>query len=224
MARRPSWSRSSSSIRWDWTFARPLGISRWRRRSLGPGLKVELTVEGERQHPHFGRAIFIDNVVDTTTLTFLMRAAVPNPDGSLLPGEYVRAGMIVGQYVDAVVVPEQSVIEGQDGSRVYVVDAANKVQVVKVKPVDVYEGLRVLESGLESGQKVVVEGIQLVRQDQIVEPQEAPLTKYIRAETTTATGDQRFNSSISRIPGLEPDARRKPTHPVTKDTAPDKQK
>ena len=99
----------------------------------------------------------------------------------------------------------------------------NKVQVVKVKPVDVYQGLRVLESGLESGQKVVVEGIQLVRPDQIVEPQEVPLTKYIRAETTTATGDQRFNSSISRIPGLEPDAvasRRIPS----RRTRPDKQK
>ena len=44
-------------------------------------------------HPHIGKAIFIDNVVDTTTSTFLMRAEVPNPDGSLLPGQYVRAGM-----------------------------------------------------------------------------------------------------------------------------------
>ena len=57
----------------------------------------------------------------------------------------------VGRYVDAVVVPEQSVIEGQEGSRVYVVDATNKVQAVKVKTVDVYQGLRVLDSGLDAG-------------------------------------------------------------------------
>ena len=61
---------------------------------LAQGLKVELTVEGDRKHPHIGKAIFIDNVVDNTTSTFLMRAEVPNPDGSLLPGLYIRAGMI----------------------------------------------------------------------------------------------------------------------------------
>jgi membrane fusion protein (multidrug efflux system) len=187
---------------------------------LRTGLKVELIVEGERRHPHVGKAIFIDNVVDTTTSTFLVRAEVPNPDGSLLPGEYVRAGMIVGEYVDAVVVPEQAVIEGQEGSRVYVIGAANKVQVAKVKPVDVYEGLRVLEAGLESGQEVVVEGIQLVRPEQVVEPHEVPLEKYVRAETSMTTGDQRFNSGISRVPGLEPDARPRPTTPAPKESPP----
>ncbi len=44
-----------------------------------------------------------------------MRAEVANPDGSLLPGQYIRAGMTIGEYVDAVVVPEQAVIEGQEG-------------------------------------------------------------------------------------------------------------
>ncbi len=141
---------------------------------LARGLKVELTVEGDRKHPHIGKAIFIDNVVDNTTATFLMCAEVPNPDGSLLPGLYIRAGMMIGEYADAVVVPEQSVIEGQEGSRVFVVDADHTVRVVRVKPVDVYQGLRVLESGLESGQKVIVEGTQLVRPDQKVEPVDAP--------------------------------------------------
>jgi membrane fusion protein (multidrug efflux system) len=188
---------------------------------LATGLKVKLTVEGERMHPHDGKAIFIDNVVDTTTSTFLMRAAVPNPDGSLLPGEYVRAGMIVGEYSDAVVVPEQSVIEGQEGPRVFVVGADNTVHVAKVDPVDVYQGLRVLESGLEAGQKVIVEGIQLVRPDQVVKPVDAPLETFIRTETSTATADQRFNSRVSRIPGLEPEASPRPTSPATKGTAPE---
>ena len=63
----------------------------------------------------------------------------------------------------------KAVLEGQEGPRVFVVDAANKVEVAKVRPVDEYHGLRVLESGLEAGQKVIVEGIQLVRQGQVVE-------------------------------------------------------
>jgi membrane fusion protein (multidrug efflux system) len=173
---------------------------------LAKGLEVRLTVEGQRAHPHIGKAIFLDNVVDTTTSTFLMRAEVPNPDGSLLPGEYIRAGMIIGEFVDAVVVPEESVVAGQEGSRVFVVDAEKKVQVAKVSPVDAYRGLRVLEAGLEAGQKVIVEGIQLVRQGQAVKPEEVPLDRFIREEDAMVSIDRRFNSRVSRIPGLEPAA------------------
>ncbi len=183
---------------------------------LAKGLKVELTIEGDRKHPHLGKAIFIDNVVDNTTSTFLMRAEVANPDNSLLPGLYIRAGMIVGEYVDAVVVPEQSVIAGQEGSRVFVVGADQKVLVVPVKPVDVYQGLRVLESGLESGQKVVVEGIQLVREGQEVKATEVPLEKYIREESAASNIDRRFTSKVSRLPGMDPEPSKTPPGPDTK--------
>jgi membrane fusion protein, multidrug efflux system len=172
---------------------------------LAKGLKVELTVEGDRKHPHLGKAIFIDNVVDNTTSTFLMRAEVPNPDGSLLPGLYIRAGMIIGEYKEAVVVPEQSVVKGQEGSRVFVVDADRKVRVVRVEPVDVYQGLRILESGLESGQKVIVEGIQLVREGQEVKATEVPLEKYMREESALSNIDRRFTSKVSSLPGMGPD-------------------
>ena len=56
-----------------------------------------------------------------------MRAEVPNPDGSILPGQYIKATLTIGKYVDAIVVPEQAVLEGQEGPHVFVVDAANKV-------------------------------------------------------------------------------------------------
>jgi membrane fusion protein (multidrug efflux system) len=170
---------------------------------VASGLEVSLTVEGERRHPYVGKAIFIDNQVDPTTSTFLLRGEVRNPDGSLLPGEYILATMTVGQYVDAVVVPERSVVLGQEGTRVFVVDGANKVQDVKVSAVDVYHGLRVLESGLEPGQKVITEGIQLVRPDQVVDPVPSPLERYIQAETTSESADRRFTSRISRVPGMD---------------------
>src|SRR5262249_2925548 len=163
---------------------------------LAKGLAVSLTIEGQHRHPHIGKAIFIDNIVDPTTSTFLMRAAVPNPDGSVLPGEYFRAGLTVGEYAGAVVVPEQAVIARQEGSRGFVGDDQSQVQVAKVSPVDTYQGLRVLESGLEAGQRVIVEGIQLVRQGQAVDPKEVPLDKYIRTEDATVNVDQRFNSKI----------------------------
>jgi hypothetical protein len=130
-----------------------------------------------------------------------------------LPGLYIRAGMIIGEYADAVVVPEQSVIAGQEGWRVFVVDADNAVRVVRVNPVDVYQGLRVLDSGLESGQKVIVEGIQLVRPGQKVEPVETPIENYVRVETEMPNIDQRFSSKVSRLPGMEPAPSKAPPNP-----------
>jgi len=170
---------------------------------LGAGVTISLTVEGERRHPHLGKAIFIDNKVDEQTSTFLLRAAVENPLGTVLPGEYIRATMTVGQYVDAVVVPEKAVMEGQEGTRVFVVDSQNKVEVAKVSGVDSYRGLRVLEAGLEAGQKVIVEGIQLVRQGQTVDPFEAPLESFMSEESPPLPGDLRFNSRVSRVPGRD---------------------
>jgi membrane fusion protein (multidrug efflux system) len=169
---------------------------------LAHGLPVRLLVEGDRPHPHVGKAIFIDNTVDPTTSTFLVRAEVPNPEGSLLPGQYVKAEVIVGEYAGAILVPEQAVSETQEGARVFVVDAKNRVEAAKVQPVDHYRGLRVLESGIEPDQRVIVEGIQLVRPGQPVEPTEAPLEKYLREPEAPSTLDRRFLSPISRLPGL----------------------
>ena len=143
-------------------------------------------VEGDRLHPHVGKAIFIDNTVDSTTSTFLMRAEVANPDGSLLPGQYIRADDDRRRVRRRRGRPRAGGRRGPGGPRVFVVDAQNKVEVAKVKPVDQYRGLRVLESGLEPGQKVIVEGIQLVRPGQIVEPTEVPLEQYIRDDRGAA--------------------------------------
>ncbi len=90
------------------------------------GVALDVAVEGERRHPHKGKTIFIDNQVENTTSTFLLRAQVANPEGSILPGQYIKATFTIGDYVDAVVVPEQTVVEGQEGSRVFVVDAAKQ--------------------------------------------------------------------------------------------------
>jgi ribosomal protein L24 len=132
----------------------------------------------------------------------LARAEVPNPEGAILPGQYIKATLTVGEYFDAVVVPEQAVLEGQEGTRVYVVDGDNKVQVAKVQAVDNYKGMRVLESGVEPNQKVIVEGIQLVRPGQVVKPVEAPLENYETDAAASSYNDPRYTSKVSRVPGM----------------------
>ncbi len=179
-------------------------------RLLERGLEIKLTVEGERVHPYMGKAIFIDNSVDATTSTFLVRGEVRNPEGLLLPGDYIEGTMILGEYAQAVVVPEQGVVRSQEGWRVMIVDAENKVDVVKVDPVDSVKGMRVLDSGLAVGQRVIVEGIQLVRQGQKVDPTEAPLESYIREGSRISSLDRRFSSAVTRMPGGPPDAKPAP--------------
>ena len=196
------------------------------------GVPVTLFVEGKRQHPYMGKTIFIDNTVDKQTSTFLVRAEVPNPDGSILPGQYIRATITVNMY-DAVIVPEQAVLEGQEGPRVYVVDAANKVQVTKVTPLDDYQGYRILDSGLEPGQRVIVEGIQLVKPGQVVDPVEVPLDQFRNTAPPTSDDDRFFDSRVSRLPDtISPSEKTKPdskqaqpdskkTEPEAKTLAPD---
>ena len=120
-------------------------------------------LEGEPEKPHKGTINFINNAIDPNTSTFLTRAEVPNPDGVLLPGEYVKADITIGMRKGVVVVPEAAVVETQAGPTVYTVDKAGVVHVAPLKASITSQGLRVIDSGLEPGQSVIVEGIQLVR-------------------------------------------------------------
>ena len=150
-------------------------------RLIGQGLPVEVFrpgLEGEEDRRFRGLAKTIDNTIDPTTSTFLVRAEIANPDGILLPGEYVKSDAKVGEIRDAILVPEQAIIETQAGATVYTVDRGGKVVVVPVRASVTIGGLRVLESGLKPGQKVVVEGLQLVRNGMTVKTRPAVLDQF----------------------------------------------
>ncbi|MDR3622333.1 MAG: efflux RND transporter periplasmic adaptor subunit [Paludisphaera borealis] len=150
-------------------------------RLIAQALPVEVFrpgLEGEEARRHRGKATAIDNTIDPATSTFLVRAEVSNPEKALLPGEYVKVDVKVGEARDVVVVPEQAVIETQAGPAVYTVDGQGNVAVAPVRATITYEGLRVLESGLEPGQSVIVEGLQLVRAGSTVKAEPAPADAF----------------------------------------------
>ena len=163
------------------------------------GIAVEVFrpgIEGGESRRFPGKVTVIDNSVDSTTSTFKVQAEVANPDKTLLPGEYVKAIVKVGEIPDAVVVPEQSVIETQAGPTVYTVDTQGKVTVIPVKATFTYEGLRVVESGLEPGKSVIVEGMQMVRNGMTVKTasakSEAPISSGPEAGTKkSSTAEQK---------------------------------
>ncbi len=177
-------------------------------RLVKQGLEVRVKIGGQKAHPHTGKITFVDNIVESTTSTVLVRADVPNPDENILPGEYVKVELNIGEYAGGIVIPDAAVVEAQEGSRVLLVGDQNKVEVAMVKSLDVYQGLVVIESGLKEGQNVIVKGVQLVRPGQTVKTEEAELETYTRAGSSSDVTDP-MDSPLIRIRGIpasEPEA------------------
>jgi membrane fusion protein (multidrug efflux system) len=154
------------------------------------GLAVRLIRPGPAgplEHPYAGQGFFIDNTVDETTSTFLVKARFPNPGGKLLPGEYVKVRMVIDRLEDAVVVPAPSVVESDSGTILHVVDAEGKVAVRRVVAGQAHEGLRVITKGLDPGASVIVDGLQMIRPGLTVKPVPAELTRRDTGGTAVTT-------------------------------------
>ncbi len=135
-------------------------------RLVKDGLPLSISKEGMEGEPiekHSGVADFIDNSIDPGTSTFLVKATVANPDGSLLPGEYVKADIVVDQLKDAIVVPEAAIVETQAGLTVYTVDKADRVDVVPVKIGVIEDGIATIQSGIEPRTRVIVGRLATIR-------------------------------------------------------------
>src|SRR5881296_183638 len=100
---------------------------------------------------------FVDNQVDTSTGTVLLKARFQNRDGNLWPGEFVRITLVLGMQNDAVVVPSQAVMQGQQGTYVFVV---NNDGTAATQPVTVERTLDSLSvvAGVPAGALVVTDG------------------------------------------------------------------
>jgi multidrug efflux system membrane fusion protein len=108
--------------------------------------------------PLDGTLAFVDNNVDSTTGTVLLKARFSNPDGALWPGQYTNIALQL--YVDpnALTLPAPAVVTGQQGTYVYTIDSAG---VAKQRPVQVsrtVDSVAVIASGLREGERVVVDG------------------------------------------------------------------
>jgi membrane fusion protein (multidrug efflux system) len=114
-------------------------------------------------HPETGRLSFLDSTVDPRTGTILMDVAFPNPVGLLRPGQYARVRAEVDVKKGALLVPQRAVQEQQGVFSVMVVKSDDTVEQRMVKPAERYGPLWVIDSGLQPGDRVVVEGMQKAR-------------------------------------------------------------
>jgi len=124
----------------------------------GKALAVTASFENLAGPPPAGELTFIDNAVDTTTGTILLKATFPNADSALWPGQFVQVSLTLGELTNVVVVPSQAVQVGQNGQFIYVVKADQTVDLRPVKTGLTFKGATVIETGLSAGETVVTDG------------------------------------------------------------------
>ena len=100
---------------------------------------------------------FVDNQVDSSTGSVLLKARFPNRDGALWPGEFVSVTLVLGTQTDAVVVPSQAVMQGQQGTYVFVVNSDGTAATQPVTVERTLDSLSVV-AGVPPGALVVTDG------------------------------------------------------------------
>ncbi len=132
--------------------------------------KVTLVTEDGRAYAQTGKLYFSDLTVDQTTGSITLRAIFPNAERTLLPGMYVRARLEQAVDQQAITVPQQAVSRGADGSTVMIVNAEGKVAPRKVQADRAVGTEWIVSSGLQAGDKVIVDGLQKIQPGAPVKP------------------------------------------------------
>ncbi|HET7671201.1 MAG TPA: efflux RND transporter periplasmic adaptor subunit [Burkholderiales bacterium] len=121
--------------------------------------EVELRLADGTVHPHAGKLDFSDVRISAATGTRETRAEVPNPQGALRPGQFVRVVLKGASIPNAVTVPQRAVLEGPQGKFVYVVDDKGTAQPRPVQAGQWRGDQWVITSGLKGGERVIVDGV-----------------------------------------------------------------
>ncbi len=147
----------------DW-LALKQEVDSGRIQSSGAGTPATIVLENGAIYPHRGTLQFTDVTVDPTTGNFLLRVLVPNPDGLLLPGMYVRAVVSEGVQPHGLLVPQEGIQHDPRGNAMaLVVDAAGRIE---ERHVDINRAVGnqwLVNAGLAAGDRVVISGVQKVQ-------------------------------------------------------------
>ncbi len=133
-------------------------------------IPIELRLGDGTPYPHPGVVDYVEPTIDPTRGTVTVRARVPNPEGALKPGEFVRVTAVFPDLTDAVLVPQRAVQQEQGGTYVLVVGEGDVVENRQVELGVARSGLVQIRSGLRTGERIVVDGLQKARPGSAVSP------------------------------------------------------
>ncbi len=143
----------------------------------GGGMELDLILANGAVYPQKGKFYFLDRQVEPNTGAVTVAVLFPNPGNVLRPGQYARIRARTEMRKGVALVPERAVTELQGSFQVDVVVQTNGSNVVAIRPVKVGEQMSnkwIIESGLQSGETIIVEGLQKARAGEAVNPQ--PMT------------------------------------------------
>jgi membrane fusion protein (multidrug efflux system) len=120
---------------------------------------VELKLADGSAYPHQGKMNFSDFRISTATGTSEARAEVPNPNGMLRPGQFVRVALTGARRLNAILVPQRAVLEGPQGKFVFVANSQDKVEIHPVEVGQWSGDAWVIDKGLQAGERVIVDGV-----------------------------------------------------------------
>lgn len=151
---------------------------------LGEGATATMSLlEGDR-YPHTGKVTFVDTKIDPFTSSIHARALFPNPDQALLPGQYASVSINSVTLNKAMMIPQNAVLQTANGPMVYVLDANNVVNLRPVRLGQIFGSEFLLDSGLEPGSTIVVEGIIKARPGSAVTPKPVERPRRVNPLTT----------------------------------------
>ena len=144
-------------------------LARIEKAQVSGTVEAEVFLPGESRASHATKLLTFDNVVDAATGTILTRAIIRNSDFLLLPGQYVRIRLRVGEQPDALMVPQTAIGSSQLGKYVYVIGQDNKVEqhLVALGPAD---GDLIAVAGVAESDQIVVGNLQKIGPGAVVQP------------------------------------------------------
>jgi membrane fusion protein (multidrug efflux system) len=138
---------------------------------------LKLVLENGREYAHPGKLLFNDLAIDPTTGSVGLRAEFPNPDRSLLPGQFVTVRLPVALAENVIAVPQRAVQASPQGQAVMLVGADGKVMAQPVKTGGLSGAEWIITEGLKGGERVIVNGVQKARPGAPVKAVAAAATK-----------------------------------------------
>jgi membrane fusion protein (multidrug efflux system) len=160
-------------------------------------LAVEIVLADGSSYAERGHISFADASFNTETGTYLVRAEVPNRDGTLRPGQFVRVRLSGAERANAIAVPQQAVVQGDRGAFVWTVGPGDKAQQRVVETGDWSGNDWIINSGLHAGDRVVVENVMRVAPDA---PLKAVAASVPAAPAAGSGGAQSAAASARAIP------------------------
>jgi membrane fusion protein (multidrug efflux system) len=125
---------------------------------------VSLELADGSIYPYTGKVNFASPTLDPKTGTMTVRAEFPNPMGEILPGQFIRANVSGAFRPHALLVPQESVFQGNGGKYLFIIDSDQKIHLRAVETGEWFKNYWIIKKGVEAGERVVAEGTNKVQE------------------------------------------------------------